>query len=1281
MSSCPSDEQLLCLLDEQLDRADEDRIVVHVETCSRCQGRLDELVRNRLPNPAWLVPSPPEIAGQPGRAPWSNRLEGSPGDSAQATSPYVTGDLARIAELLASSDPSSTQADHPGGREQPTDADRPEPPDRAATCDVATQPIADSPVTTEFKRPKSSGPIHAGAIDAANDEATDVDPFPSGDRTVAQSGPPAPEPRRSPNRSLASPPEISGYEILGKLGAGGMGVVYKARQRGLNRLVALKMIIGGTQARADHLARFRIEAEAVARLRHPNILQIYDIGEVDGLPFVALELLEGRDLDDRLEGTPQPGRSGSELVATLARAVHAAHQAGIIHRDLKPTNILFTEDGVPKITDFGLAKRLESDSRQTETGQIMGTPSYMAPEQARGDTRVVGPAADTYALGAILYQVLTGRPPFMGETPLETVRQVTDDEPVPPSRLVPRLPRDLETICLKCLHKEPKKRYASAQALADDLDRYRSGNPIQARRTPVWERGWKWSKRRPGQATAVAGCLLLFIGLVGGFIVYLDWKNNHVVQLQNRGLNLLARAEAANGRDEFERSEFELSQFLKDVKDEPKLEPIALQVGERRKRVVDQLQLLREQAAQAARDQAIKDRDLQDRSRFQTFLELREDAQLYAAVTGALLSSDHLEKFRASAHRALEIYAQNPRDADDAWTLSDPLPTALSEAEQKRVREGCYHLLLILSQAADPAKGLRILDRAARLHPEPTAAYHLRRAECLERAGDLAGRDRETRQAQQRAPATALDYFLSGRELVYRGRYDEAIDLLRAAVQQDLNQTSANLLLAACYTNVRPRQLSAAMTSLDACIRSHPNLVGLYLLRALISSEQGSEARNKDAASTAFERAEIAYRTALDLKPDDAVLYALLCNRGFLRLRSGRLDEAATDLNAAIRLKANPYEAHTNLAQVLQRQGRLVEAEAAFTRGIACHPEQRVLAGLYRSRALLRANRNDLTPTQRAAVLGDFEQAIGREPDKTKKSSDQVWRARLFLRANQCPEALAACDAALSLAPDDPDAHRIRVAALMELKRYDAVLASADAYLARGKPIAEILEIRGLAHQAQRNYSAAIADFSRALDLAPAAEPAQRSQLLNRRGWGYQYADAPRLALVDFEESLRLEPNQSAAYGGRGLARIRLGDWRPAVSDAEAGILQAQGASVGSAGDDAKAAQVQALFNGARIYALAVEFAAREISREGERAVTLVRRYRIRALDLLEEALKREPDPVRRAVIVEDPALRPLRRRTGPSPPARGEPRHPRPSGERVAAGRVRGRNRAHSLE
>ena len=295
-------------------------------------------------------------------------------------------------------------------------------------------------------------------------------------------------------------PNLPEYEILAVLGHGGMGIVYKARHRSLNRLVALKMIRAGSLAKPEDLARFRVEAEAVAKLRHPNIIQIYDIGEHDGLPFVALELLEAGSLHDMLGGTPQTGERSAAIVATLARAVQAAHEAGIIHRDLKPSNVLFASEDTPKVTDFGLAKRLE-ESGQTQTGQVLGSPSYIPPEQAQGRSKEVGPTADVYALGAILYETLTGRPPFKGTTPVDTVMQVLHDEPVPPSRLSPQVPRDLETICLKCLAKEPHRRYPTARALAEDLDRYLANQPIRARRTPPWELGLKWARRRPTFST------------------------------------------------------------------------------------------------------------------------------------------------------------------------------------------------------------------------------------------------------------------------------------------------------------------------------------------------------------------------------------------------------------------------------------------------------------------------------------------------------------------------------------------------------------------------------------------------------------------------------------------------------------------------------------------------------------------------------------------------------------------------------------------------------------
>ena len=304
-----------------------------------------------------------------------------------------------------------------------------------------------------------------------------------------------------PTPSPTDLPRIPGYELQEVLGRGGMGVVYKARQLRLNRPVALKMLLAGPYARPEELERFLREAEAVASLRHANIVQVYDVGNVVGRPYFTMELVEGGSLAQQLAGAPQPARQAAALVVTIAQAIHAAHQRGIVHRDLKPGNILLSADGTPKITDFGLARRLDDGSGLTVSGFPVGTPSYMAPEQARGHKDALGPGADVYALGAILYELLTGRPPFQGETAAETVQQVIFQDPVSPSSLNAKVPRDLETICLKCLHKEAARRYASAAALADDLQRYLYGEAIAARPEGRLER----LARRVRRASALGG--------------------------------------------------------------------------------------------------------------------------------------------------------------------------------------------------------------------------------------------------------------------------------------------------------------------------------------------------------------------------------------------------------------------------------------------------------------------------------------------------------------------------------------------------------------------------------------------------------------------------------------------------------------------------------------------------------------------------------------------------------------------------------------------------------
>jgi formylglycine-generating enzyme required for sulfatase activity/tRNA A-37 threonylcarbamoyl transferase component Bud32 len=303
-----------------------------------------------------------------------------------------------------------------------------------------------------------------------------------------------------------------GYELLGELGHGGMGVVYKARQVKANRVVALKMLRIGAHAAPADLRRFRTEAEAVARVQHRGIVQVFDVGEHRGMPFFSLEFCPGGSLADRLRERPLPPREAAEIVEVLARAVHAAHEGQVLHRDLKPSNVLLASDGTPKIADFGLAKKLD-DEGQTQSGAVMGTPSYMPPEQARGRVAELGPCADVYALGAVLYECLIGRPPFKAATVAETLVQVLGDDPVPPRRLNPAVPYDLETICVKCLAKEPARRYPTARALADDLRRYRAGEPITARPAGRLERAAKWAKRRPALAALLGVTLLAIVAL------------------------------------------------------------------------------------------------------------------------------------------------------------------------------------------------------------------------------------------------------------------------------------------------------------------------------------------------------------------------------------------------------------------------------------------------------------------------------------------------------------------------------------------------------------------------------------------------------------------------------------------------------------------------------------------------------------------------------------------------------------------------------------------------
>src|SRR5438132_7574045 len=337
-----------------------------------------------------------------------------------------------------------------------------------------------------------------------------------------------------PGRPMPMLMDFGDYELLEQIGRGGQGVVFRARQKSLNRIVALKVIGLGHWATKAHLKRFRLEAEAAASLEHPGIVPIHDVGERDGSCYFSMKFIEGGQLDEVARREAMPIRRAVELIAKVARIVHYAHEHGILHRDIKPGNILLDRNGEPHLTDFGLARLVEADSTVTGTLEVLGTPSYMAPEQAAGNNAAVSSNTDVYGLGAVLYQLLTGQPPFAGGTTYETIRLLLDTEPRPPRLLNPKVDRDLSTICLKCLEKDPKRRYPSALSLAEDLEHWLKHEPILARHAGIFIRGRKWVRRNPTSALLAASLVALIAA--AGWII---WKSELIRQPLTTGIAVL----------------------------------------------------------------------------------------------------------------------------------------------------------------------------------------------------------------------------------------------------------------------------------------------------------------------------------------------------------------------------------------------------------------------------------------------------------------------------------------------------------------------------------------------------------------------------------------------------------------------------------------------------------------------------------------------------------------------------------------------------------------------
>jgi tetratricopeptide (TPR) repeat protein len=1116
--------------------------------------------------------------------------------------------------------------------------------------------------------------LEAGWLAAALDqalpspaEARDTPP-PGGDPQAT--GPPDNSSATGSNESGGGPPAaakyppIPGYALLEELGRGGMGVVYQAVQTDLKRVVALKMILAGPHAGSEAVARFRTEAEAIARLQHPHVVQIHDIGEYQGLPYLALEYCAGGSLGSRLGGGPLPPPQAAELVEVLARAMQAAHEAGIIHRDLKPTNVLLTplaahspnpapgqtglEGLVPKITDFGLAKKLD-DPGQTQSGDVMGTPSYMAPEQAEGRTSAIGPATDVYALTAILYELLAGRPPFRGATPLDTLDQVRTREPVRLRDLQPKVPRDLETICLKGLRKQPEQRYASARALAEDLRSWLDGRPIQARPVTTWERGWKWARRRPAAAALIGVTLLTACAFVAVMILYASNQSQQASiyrqklekvqeqeEVRERSSRTLLRAQQHEAAGQWTEANTELAKAQEALDAQPNL-----RADELRAEVRQRLEVVRQRLQeQAHRQQAQK--------RLRDFQAPYDNALFYEMLFTGLDPVDNRDKTRAVAQAALAIYGleKEPDSAGGApRTLEGDRPH-LSVAEHAQLVGACYELLLIWAEAeAVPVPGqaeaeaqsrprakkaLSLLARAAwlgRTYGLETRTYHLRQARYLAQSRGEQFDPAKIEKTVPARPTVALDWFLEGLQRYRAEQYELADEACREVLRQQGKHFWARYVQALCH--LRSGRWLDAKAELTVCINQRPEFVWPKLLRGFAASELGFTYTNEQRAAVEFSAAEEDLDWALKQDPDPMVHYVGLANQGVLNIRRRRWQEAVRNLRQAVKVNPQGFQGYVNLAQALAGEGKLAEAMAELDQAIELAPN---LAVLYESRAKLQLRRKN-----RTAARADFEQAIAREPPDGKPDrlvNNLVELGRLLDRERKYSEALASYDRALQLKPDFVLAQRFRAETLLALNRDTEAGQALDRYLevTREAP-AEVYQRRGLIYAEAGKLSAAIEMYTLALRQDP------RDNVTRcYRGWTYLLTDAVRPALEDFEVCLCEGPVSAEALAGRGNARIRLRQLEGALDDARA--AEKQGPLTG-----------RLWYNLACIYAQAVgqlEAEARTartgLDRGLERRLSLCRE---KALAYLSRTLEELPQEKRGAFwrnqVQTDPALAAIR--------------------------------------
>jgi serine/threonine-protein kinase len=706
-------------------------------------------------------------------------------------------------------------------------------------------------------------------------------------------------------------PTLGDFRILREIGRGGMGIVYEAEQRSLNRRVALKVLPLAATMDPQHLQRFRNEAETVALLDHPHIVPVYEVGEQAGQIYFSMKLVGGGSLAQQLGRFQADIRSAARLLAAVARAVHHAHQRGILHRDLKPANILLDAEGQAHVTDFGLARRVEIDSSLTQSGALVGTPSYMAPEQASGQKGSITTATDVYGLGAVLYALLTGKPPFRGETVLDTLEQVKGREPEPPSRSNRRVDRDLETICLKCLHKEPSRRYASALALAEDLDRFLAGEPIQARPLSRLVRLGRWGRRH--KALVAAAAALLVAVLMGGATL---WG-----RLQER-----AATERVVG-EYLQRAEL-------------------LQEQERWSEMRQVLERAEERLAQGGLDY-LRQRVRRLRDEADWVAEL-EEARLQYDGTSDLAGTDRAYA-KAFAKRGLDLTMLTPEAAAhqirrsairtrlvvalDHWAfVKEERATGTGErllAVARLMDDNPWRQQLRDSKVRQDRAALERLARAEGVLAQPPDHLWLLGKALEARKGRVAA-EQLLRQAHQHHPTDFWISFELGNILGASGerrgqpeRTMEGLGFYRVALA--LRPHSPRVYTALGSLLLALGKLPDAVAAHHKAIELRPDYAGAYNNLGNVLREQGK-----------LTEAVAALRKAIDLEPDLAEAYS---NLAIALHRQKKLPEAVEACRKAIELKPDCADAHNNLGCALREQEKLPEAITAFRESIKLEPD------------------------------------------------------------------------------------------------------------------------------------------------------------------------------------------------------------------------------------------------------------------------------------------------------------------------------------------------------